>query len=194
MAIAVAPKNNMRVIAGKYKNHRIEAPIGLETRPTMDRVKEAMFSILSHELIGAHCLDLFAGSGALGIEAFSRGAEYVLCNDISRVATQKIQQNLSHLKINSGIDIWTLPYEKALKRLIETQLTFDLILLDPPYKMEGISALISLIIENGLLRPRGSILLESSMPTVIDSIDDFHVKEYHYGDKKLTWLKHNQNP
>lgn len=187
--VVAAQKNNMRVIAGKYKNHHLEAPKGLNTRPTMDRVKEAMFSILSYELLGCTCLDLFAGSGALGIEAFSRGASYVLLNDFSFQAIQVIKQNINHLKITEGIEVLNLSYEKALNRLHENKKAFDLILLDPPYKMVEISDLINLIIGYSLIKVGGSFMVETSLETVISPISNYRIKEYRYGDKKLTWLK-----
>lgn len=125
----------MRVIAGTAGGLKLTTPVGITTRPTTDRVKEALFSILdsADAVCGAQVLDLFAGSGALGIEALSRGADHVTLIDKSRPALEALRKNLLHTKLTNrttviGLDAW-----QALDQLVRQQARFDLILIDPPY-------------------------------------------------------------
>lgn len=185
-----AGRKPMRVIAGTYKNRLLATPPGWSTRPTMDRIKGAMFNILRENLWQSSCLDLFAGSGALGIEALSRGATYLLANDIDPIAVNVIRQNLATLKIQDTVDVWQMDYLEALKRMGEQLKQFDLVLLDPPYKLEAMNDLIEGIITLNLLQPRASIMIESARSTIIHCPTQFSLKEYFYGDKKLTWLRH----
>lgn len=125
----------MRVIAGNAGGLKLISPAGTTTRPTSDRVKEALFSILeSAEAVrGAQVLDLFAGSGALGIEALSRGAAHVTLVDTSRPALEALRKNLVHTNYTSQATVLGLNAFNALDQLVRQQARFDLILIDPPY-------------------------------------------------------------
>ena len=151
----------MRVIAGKYKGRKLNSPDDYSVRPTTDKVKEAMFSILTNELYGARVLDLFAGTGGLGIEALSRGAEYCLFADSSRRSLEILRSNLEHCKVAEEIRIKAGDYRKVLKNLtgrIEDGLEepFDIILLDPPYDGGYMDEIFTLISEGGLLAGDGA--------------------------------------
>jgi len=122
----------MRVIAGAYGGRTLVAPAGTATRPTSDRVREALFSILG-DLEGCKVLDLYAGTGALGIEALSRGATHATFVERGAPALRALRQNLETLGVRDGIDILTIPVEKALTRLPWPPEAFDLVLIDPPY-------------------------------------------------------------
>jgi len=126
----------MRIVAGKFRGARIEAPKGLATRPTSDRVRQALFNVLEHgpprfDFEGARVLDLFAGSGALGLEALSRGARFCLLVDESAEARGAIRRNVEALELTGVTKIWRRDATKLGER--GAILPFNLIFLDPPY-------------------------------------------------------------
>jgi 16S rRNA (guanine966-N2)-methyltransferase len=123
----------MRVVAGIHRGRTLKAPAGRETRPTSDRVREALFSILGPSIERARVLDLFAGSGALGIEALSRGAAEAVFVDRSRKATQAIRANLDALGIEA--DVRPLEARAALRAASGRGEAYDLVFLDPPYRL-----------------------------------------------------------
>lgn len=124
-----------RVIAGKYKSLVLEAPKGLETRPSTDKVKEALFSILQSrtDFYDASVLELFAGSGQLSIECLSRGARFAHLVDLSVQAHQVQKKNIEKLKLQSQTKLWKADAERMLQTFIKEKMTFDFIFLDPPY-------------------------------------------------------------
>ena len=125
----------MRVIAGKHKSKALESLEGRNTRPTMDKVKEGIFNSL-HEVSGLG-LDLFAGSGALGIEALSRGMEKVIFVDQNFKAVKVIKANLNQLDLMSQAEVYKNNADRALKALAKREIQFDIIFLDPPYKKDS---------------------------------------------------------
>jgi len=174
----------MRVIAGKYRGKKLALPNENYTRPTIDRVKEAMFSILTPYLPNSDCLDLFSGSGALGIECISRGAKSVVFNDIEPSAIKVIKTNL--LGISEDYKIYKSDYLSLINSL-DTK--FDVILLDPPFAKIDLSFLIKKIKDNNLLNDHGVIMVETNKKDSFNFDDDFESKEYCYGSVKLTLLK-----
>jgi len=122
----------MRVVAGTYGGRRLVAPAGSETRPTSDRVREALFSVLGPAVQDTRVLDLFAGSGALGIEALSRGAQSAVFVDRSRKAIQAVRANLEALGIEA--DVRTIAARPALRAASARREAYDLVFLDPPYR------------------------------------------------------------
>ncbi|WAH35481.1 16S rRNA (guanine(966)-N(2))-methyltransferase RsmD [Alicyclobacillus dauci] len=123
----------MRVIAGKWKSHMLKAPKGSDTRPTTDRVKESMFNLLPHQLEGV-VVDLFAGSGALGIEALSRGAESAVFVDADRRAVSVIRDNLTRLGALEQSRVWSCDWKSAIRRIPSEVGSVTWIFLDPPYR------------------------------------------------------------
>ena len=121
----------MRVIAGKYKSRQLKTVKSNLTRPTTDRNKENMFNIIGPYFQGGNVLDLFAGSGGLGIEALSRGCDFLYSVDHQYAAFQIIRENIRSLKIENA-KVYKLDYRKALKKFSEEGIKFDLVLLDPP--------------------------------------------------------------
>jgi len=149
----------MRIIAGSFRSRTLDAPPGLETRPTSDRLRETLFNVLAPRIQGARFLDLYAGSGAVGIEALSRGAARVEFVEKAPGALQVLRANLARLGITSNFQIDSGSVAGALKRLVKAKGVFELIFLDPPYDAadEYETALRSL---QALLAPGGLAIAE----------------------------------
>ena len=145
---------------------RLTAPRGTTTRPTSDRVKEALFSILesSGRLDKAAVLDLFAGSGALGIEALSRGASHVVFVEKNKAAIAALQQNLTHTRLANQATVVQLDCIKAVERLARHTEKFDLVVLDPPYQSDVYLKIIELVVAK-LLVPDGLLVAETATRT-----------------------------
>jgi 16S rRNA (guanine966-N2)-methyltransferase len=131
----------MRVIAGEYKGRRLAAPTWPGLRPTSDRLKESVFAILAAELEGARVLDGFAGSGALGIEALSRGAADVVFVELDGRAADLIERNLAHCRIADGYVMMRAEFTRAMRQLPADR-RFDLVLLDPPYDHADLASVV----------------------------------------------------
>jgi 16S rRNA (guanine966-N2)-methyltransferase len=132
----------MRVVAGRAKGHRLQAPRGMDTRPTSDKVREAIFAMLAGEFEGTNVLDLFAGTGALGIEALSRGADSAVFVERRPAACATIRANLRHTRFEGEGNLLCMPVERALTGLDGP---FGLILLDPPYAYPGLDGIIETV-------------------------------------------------
>ncbi len=126
----------MRIIAGEMRSRTILAPRGNETRPTLDRTRESLFNIIAAYCPGARVLDLYAGSGALGLEAVSRGAEYAVFCDMSREAARVIRLNIESLGVPDRCRLLHMPDARAAELLGREGERFDLVFLDPPYRMD----------------------------------------------------------
>lgn len=181
----------VRVIAGTAGGLKLKTLDSEDTRPTLDRVKEAMFSILGPYLRGSTVLDLFAGSGALGIEALSRGAEYCRFNDGSRKCAEIIRQNIARTSFDDRASVSCEPYLKALERMGQEGLRFDLVLLDPPYGANYYIDAILTAERYRLFAPGCVIMCEhrsnAPLPDAIGGSEAFKRKEY--GTVGLTFYK-----
>jgi 16S rRNA (guanine(966)-N(2))-methyltransferase RsmD len=125
----------MRIIAGQFRSRTLQAPHGMDTRPTTDRLRETLFNVLAPRIQGARFLDLYAGSGAVGIEALSRGASHVHFVEKAPPAIQALRANLAKLGITTNFTIDSTSVASALKRIAKLSgPAFDLIFLDPPYE------------------------------------------------------------
>lgn len=150
----------MRVISGKARGTKLSSIESLLTRPTLDRVKESLFNIIQSDLKGAVVLDLFAGSGQLGIEALSRGADKAYLCDINRDAVKMIKQNLEKTKLKDKAVVINEDYKKAL-RTLNTNEKFDIIFIDPPYKEDiAVDSIIDIIHESRL-KENGIMIIET---------------------------------
>ncbi len=181
----------MRVIAGIARGQRLLAPPGLKIRPTADRVKEALFSILGDRVLGAVALDLFAGSGALGIEALSRGASRSVFIDSRGSAVETILKNLTKTKLLPKAEIRHDAATRALAQLIAEGQRFDLIFLDPPYKIKRIelAGILETLSTEKLLQPSGLVVLEHSAKAGPAQASSLTVKgRKKYGDTGLTFF------
>ena len=127
----------MRVIAGRFRSRVLAAPAGMATRPTSDRLRETLFNVLAPRIEGARFLDLYAGSGAVGIEALSRGAERVVFVEKAPAAVKVLRANLEGLGIRDGFSVHGGAVGAFLKRARSGEGGFDVVFLDPPYEAEG---------------------------------------------------------
>jgi len=151
---------SLRVIAGIYRGRRLRTLAGSQTRPTSDRLRETFFNIVSPWVKGAVFLDLCAGSGAIGIEALSRGASRAVFVEISRTASAIIDENLCHVDADRHAAIVTQDVISALKLLAARNQAFDLIYFDPPYDSNLYDPVIGQIASSELLRERGLLIVE----------------------------------
>lgn len=178
----------MRVVSGTARGKKLKTPAGMRTRPTSDRVKEAMFSILQFHLRGANILDLFGGTGQLGIEAMSRGANSAVFVDQSADACKLIRENLSLTGFSDKGKVVQSDYASYLKQCKEK---FQIILLDPPYAEDFLENSLKIISEIDILQSSGIIVAEHSAEKV--SFGDFRglniLKSYKYGNTFLTVLR-----
>lgn len=175
----------MRVITGECRGRKLETPEDYSIRPTSDKVKEAMFNLLMYDTAGRTFLDLFGGTGGLGIEALSRGAEKCYFGDRSRAATQLIQKNLIHCGLEHRAVVLTGDYQKCLRRIDEK---LDVILLDPPYQGNLYIPCLEQIDFLDLLDTDGIILAEHRSGDVLpDSVGDLEcVRSRKYGKTTLS--------
>ena len=155
----------MRVITGTARGVRLKTPEGLQTRPTSERVKEAVFSMLQFELEGSRVLDLFAGTGQLGIEALSRGASRAVFVDGRREACQLVRENLQKTRLTDRAQVVQSDYMAYLERCGST---FDLIFLDPPYAEFFLENALKKISEIDILSDRGIIICERPAEKPLD--------------------------
>lgn len=162
----------MRIISGTMRGTKLFTLEGENTRPTLDRVKEALFSKINYILPDSIVLDLFAGSGALGLESLSRGAEKVYLCDQSRDAIKIINQNIEKTRTRERTELLNCDYKKALKEFKNKKLKFDIVFLDPPYKTNFAEDAVKQIINENLLNEDGLIILETDdKEKVIKNLD-----------------------
>ncbi len=176
----------MRVISGKYKGKKLISPEGDDVRPTSDRIKETIFNILCSRcsIPGAKVLDLFCGSGALGIEALSRGAKEVVFADADIRSVRLAKENLK--KIGAPSDsVFNAEFELALKKLKDGE--FDVILADPPYKEKYEAKIMSLIAKNNVLKTGGVVMIEHASTNMLPDFEGFDCDRRKCGNTSLSF-------
>ena len=178
----------MRVISGSARGTNLIAPKGLATRPTADRTKEALFNILYNRISGSRFLDLYSGTGAVGIEALSRGAELAVFNDMSPSAVEIIKKNLEKTRLADRASIYKLKAETLVARLGLQKERFDIIFLDPPYSSGELALILTKILKSEILSTGGLIIAETAAG--IDfSFPGFVAEERKYGSSKFVFLE-----
>jgi len=151
----------MRVIAGKYKSRRLAAPAGEQTRPTSDRLRETLFNVVAPGVPGSVWLDLFAGTGAIGIEALSRGARMAYFVESSRRAARTIRENLATLEIEEGFEVIERDAPAALRMLEAQAVACDFCYLDPPYRrLDDYEQVLGYLSQSRLLGPESLVIAE----------------------------------
>lgn len=175
----------MRVITGSARGRKLIAPEGLDVRPTTDKVKEAIFSALQFEIEGAYVLDLFAGSGQMGIEALSRGAERAVFVDNSQKALRCINENLKAARLEKFSDVVSRDSYDYIRHINKK---FDIIILDPPYRYNHINNILPFAAKK--LKDGGFIICEYESDAEIDIIPEGLKlkKTYHYGKINVSIL------
>ncbi len=169
----------MRVVSGTNKGISLKAVPGNSTRPTTDKVKEAIFNMIGPYFEGGVGLDLFAGSGGLGIEALSRGLDKVIFVDRDGKAIHTVKTNIAACKLETKSEVYRNEADRALKALIKRDIVFDYIFLDPPYKKQQLEKLVLVIDEEGLLSEDGVIVCEhGSDVSLPEEIGRFRQKKY----------------
>ncbi|MDW7660552.1 MAG: 16S rRNA (guanine(966)-N(2))-methyltransferase RsmD [Bacillota bacterium] len=180
----------MRVISGTARGTKLQSIEGLATRPTTDRVKEALFSMINHEIIGSRCLDLYAGSGALGIELLSRGAKSVIFVEKSVKSEKIIGENLKKTKLENGSRRLIKEVDKALMMLKGER--YDIIVMDPPYNAGEIKKVLELIASEDLLESEGLVVIEHEINDPdLDHVEVYYewIKTKKYGKTGITLLR-----
>lgn len=181
----------MRIISGTARGTKLFTLEGETTRPTLDRVKESMFNIIQNEVQNSIFIDLFSGSGAIGLEAASRGAKRVILCDKSKQAINIINKNIEKTHLKEKVELYNLDYELLLKTKIKEQA--DIIYIDPPYKSDFAINAVNIILENGLVSEHSTIIIETDEEEkILRELEKIEIKitdERKYGRAILIFLK-----
>ena len=183
----------MRIISGKSRGTKLNTLEGIETRPTLDRVKESLFNILQNKISESIVLDLFSGSGAIGLEFASRGADKVYLCDKSKDAAKIIRSNIEKTHLEENTIFYNMDFKDALEKVSREK--FDIIYLDPPYKTSFIKEAIKQILKYDCLKKEAQIILETDEEErVIEEISNFNLKiidKRKYGRVHIIFLEKN---
>lgn len=186
----------MRVISGTAKGTKLSSIESLETRPTLDRVKESLFNIIQNKIEDSTVLDLFAGSGAIGIECISRGCKRAYFCEKSHEAVRMIRQNLKKTNFEDKSEIFEKDYKKCLELLANNNVKIDIIYIDPPYKQDLAGSAVEQIILLDLLKKDGIIIVETDeKERDLKEIEKLEVKVYDlrkYGRAHLIFLSRKE--
>jgi 16S rRNA (guanine966-N2)-methyltransferase len=186
----------MRIISGQLRGRKLKTVPGLSTRPTADRVRESLFNILDAEVKGAHVLDLFAGTGALGIEAISRGAGSVVFVESEPRALSVLRSNLQLLNLEPWSRVLRWDIAKNLNCLKTYPHTFDLVFMDPPYHRKLVMPTLIHLCTSGSLCSKALIVVEHAPAEALEeaSLGMQRIDERRYGSTQLTFLYYDSSP
>lgn len=183
----------VRIIAGNNKGMRLKVPSGLQVRPTPDRVREALFSSLGSRVLEARVLDLYAGSGALGLEALSRGATHATFIESANSSLGAIRHNLEATR--ESADRYTVLKRDVCKglRALKTGAPFDLVFMDPPYGQELIAPTLELLVSLGLVAKDGLIVVDHPKRETVPDGEGWLIRDRRvYGEVALAWIELNE--
>lgn len=179
----------MRVIAGSARRLQLKTPDGMETRPTTDRVKESLFNMLNPDVCGCSFLDLFSGSGAIGIEALSRGAEKAVFVDNSIICTDIIKENLKFTRLEENAEVIYGDVIDTINELGRKNAVFDIIFMDPPYAGGFYEPVLKSIAKAGILSENGYLVAESAKKYDFPLVNSFKInRERKCGPAVMTFL------
>lgn len=187
----------MRVIAGKARRLPLISPEGKDTRPTTDRIKETLFNILQDDVPGSYFLDLFSGSGAIGIEALSRGAERAWLVEFGKEPLKCIRANLEKTRLTEQAVVLPVEVTYAISKLEKQGQAFDIIYADPPYKKKFEPKIAQLLTRTNIVKEGTLVILESALDTAVDYVDeDFFelVRVKEYKTNKHVFLRVRETP
>lgn len=180
----------MRIIAGRARGTQLLAPKGMDTRPTQDKVKESLFSMIQFDVPQANVLDLFAGSGALALESLSRGAESAVVVDKSREALECIRKNVAKMRVEDAVTILAMDWSQALLKCKQSGCLFDLVFLDPPYRMTELGEICRRLMELNLLAADVMLVLEHRTGIELQMPEGFVLeKERTYGETQIHFYR-----
>lgn len=157
----------MRVVAGEFGGRKLKTLTGNNTRPTTDKVKGAIFNMIGPYFDGGKALDLFSGSGSLGIEAVSRGMEQAVLVEKNFRAMEIIRENIAMTKNEAAFQLMKMPANQAISKLVDSEIQFDLVLLDPPYAKQEIVKQIEMLLDNNLLTTDAIVVCETDKEVVL---------------------------
>ena len=160
----------MRIIAGSARSLPLKTIEGLDTRPTSDKIKETLFNMLQQDIPGCYFLDLFAGSGQIGLEALSRGAEYAVFVENAKKAAKCIEDNIAFTKFDKVSKLFTMDVKSALS-MMEGKYRFDIIFMDPPYNMDLEKEVLAYLSNSQLVKEDTMIIVEASLATDFSDAD-----------------------
>lgn len=183
----------MRVIAGKFKSRQLKSVDSNLTRPTTDKNKENLFNMIGPYFDGGVCLDLFGGSGGLGIEAISRGMAELYSVDKQYKAFATIKENVKSLGIETISHVYKMDYQKALQQFEQENVKFDLIFLDPPYGLKINQKIINFLVDNEMLNDECIIVVEDLNEEILEIHEPFVLKKQQsYGITTLQIMKYKE--
>lgn len=181
----------MRIISGKARGTKLYTLEGVETRPTLDRVKESLFSIIQNRIVGSTVLDLFSGSGAIGLEFASRGAKKVFLCDKSRKAAEVIKLNIEKTHLEEVVSLYNIDFIEMLKKVKNEK--FDIIYLDPPYNTCFVKYSVFEILRNNCLEEDSLLIIETDdEERIIENISNFNIEiidKRKYGRVHILFIK-----
>ena len=184
----------MRVITGSRRGKKLKTLDSFDTRPTTDMVKEAVFSAVQFDVPGSQVLDLFAGTGALALESISRGAAGAVLVDSDRAACEAIRKNIRSVQCGETCRLIQRDYRQAIEEMAETGECFDLVFLDPPYRMTETGEICRTLASRGLLQNGALILVEHRKGCPPQAGDLFCAEQIRkYGDTEITFIRYNGN-
>lgn len=180
----------MRIISGTARGRTIVAPAGDRTRPTQDKVRESLFNIIRWDVMEARVLDLFAGTGALSLESLSRGAQSAVLVDTDRAACEAIKKNIAACRMEDKARLIVRDYRQAMDQLAREGEVFDVVFLDPPYRMENTGEMCAALYDKGLLAKAFLLVVEHKRglaPLVDERFEAFDQRDY--GDTQITFIR-----
>ena len=184
----------MRIISGKARGTKLYTLDGTATRPTLDRVKESLFNIIQNDIEDSTVLDLFSGSGAIGLEFLSRGAKRAVLCDNSKDAIKIIKQNVQKTHFEEKVEVYNMEFTKLVERLQNQK--FDIIYIDPPYATDFIKISLEKIIEYELVNENTKIIVETDDETrILNQIEKMDVEitdKRKYGRATIIFLKYRK--
>ena len=185
---------NMRIISGKARGTKLYTLDGTATRPTLDRVKESLFNIIQNDIEDSIVLDLFSGSGVIGLEFLSRGAKRAVLCDSSKDAIKIIKQNVQKTHFEEKVEVYNMEFTKLVERLQNQK--FDIIYIDPPYATDFIKISLEKIIEYELVNENTKIIVETDDETrILNQIEKMDVEitdKRKYGRATIIFLKYRK--
>lgn len=182
----------MRVISGTARGKRLKAPRGMDTRPITDMIKEALFNVIGDKIITASLLDLFAGSGSVGIEALSRGAQMVVFIDNNAKSIQTIRENLSNCGFKENFELYRNDVFRAIEILQQRQIKFDYVYADPPFTVQSIfNPFLVAMDRSSLLTDQGNLIIRSprkmNLTVKLSRLEEYRLDNY--GESTLHYYR-----